>query len=51
MKRFLYEVEGTTVLFEEVLKNKLGRGISAEKICTGCQSLCNVYFDTENKIF
>lgn len=51
VKRALKEIEGTEVLFEEALKDKFGHGISSEMICTGCKTLCSIYYDTDNKIF
>lgn len=51
VKRFLYEVDHSVVLFEEALKDYRGRGISSEKISTGCKTLCCIYYDTEGKVF
>lgn len=45
IKRLLKEVDGTTVLFEEALKDCFGRGISTEMISTGCKNICTIYFD------
>lgn len=44
VKEFLKEVDGTTVLFEEALKDYKGRGISTDKISTGCKTLCDIYY-------
>lgn len=51
VKKFLMGVDGTTVLFEEALKNRWGHGISTDKISTGCKTLCCIYYDTEGKWF
>lgn len=44
VKEFLKEVDNTTVLFEEALKDYKGRGISTEMISTGCKTLCDIYY-------
>lgn len=44
VKRILKDIDGTTVLFEEALKDYRGRGISTTMISTGCKSLCDIYF-------
>lgn len=52
VKRFLKEIDNTEVLFEEALKDYRGRGISTEKISTGCKTLCVLYYnDKENLWF
>lgn len=51
VKEFLLGVEGTTVLFEEALKDRDGHGISTEMICTGCKTLCDILFGDENLIY
>lgn len=47
VKEFLKEIDGTEVLFEEALKDRNGRGISTDKISTGCKTLCCVYYHPE----
>lgn len=44
VKRFLKEIDGTTVLYQEALIDYKGRGISTEKMSTGCKTLCCIYF-------
>lgn len=52
VQRFLKEIDGTTVLFEEALKDKFGHGISTEMMSTGCKTLCCIYFNrNDNLIF
>lgn len=51
VKRFLKEIDGSEVLFEEALKNRFGHGISTEKMSTGCKTLCIIYYDSEGKTF
>lgn len=51
VKKFLKVVDNSTVLFEEALKDYKGRGISTDKISTGCKTLCCIYNDKENHIF
>lgn len=51
VKRFLKDVDGTEVLFEEALKDVFGRGISTEMISTGCKTLCCIYYDTKGLTF
>lgn len=46
VKKFLMTIDGTTVLFEEALKDKYGHGISTEMMSTGCKTLCDIYYDT-----
>ena len=47
VKRFLKAIDGTTVLFEEDLKDFRGHGISTEMISTGCKTLCCIYYHPE----
>lgn len=47
VKEFLKEIDGTEVLFEEALKDYKGRGISTEKISTGCKTLCDIYYSDD----
>lgn len=51
VKRFLKEVDGTEVLFEEALKDKFGHGISTMMMSTGCKTLCVIYYDTNDKVY
>lgn len=51
VKEFLLEVDGSTVLFEEALKDYRGRGISTDKISSGCKTLCDIYFCEDGSIF
>lgn len=51
VKRFIYEIDHSVVLFEEALKDYRERGISTKKISTGCKTLCCIYYDTENLVF
>lgn len=50
VKAFLMDVDGTTVLFEEALKDVFGHGISTEMISTGCKTLCDIYYCTDTKV-
>ena len=40
IQKFIYEIDGSTVLFEEALKDRRGHGISMEWLSTGCKTLC-----------
>jgi hypothetical protein len=51
VRRFLYDIDGSKVLFEEALINRHGHGISTEKMSTGCKTLCCIYYDREGKTF
>ena len=51
VKRFLKDVDGSEVLFEEALKDYRGRGISTDKISSGCKTLCDLYYCNDNSIF
>ena len=51
VKRFLKVVDGSEVLFEEALKDWRGHGISTEMMSTGCKTLCDIYYDTDEKWF
>ena len=51
VKRFLKDVDGSTVLFEEALKDYQGRGISTDKISSGCKTLCDLYYCDDGSIF
>lgn len=44
----LLKIEGTTVLFEEALKDRHGHGKSADKICNSCRSVIMMKFLPEN---
>lgn len=48
VKRFLKEVDGSTVIFEEALKDKFGHGISTEMMSTGCKTLCVIYYGDDS---
>lgn len=50
VKEFLMKIDGTTVLFEEALKDKFGHGISTEMISTGCKTLCDIYYNTDEDL-
>lgn len=51
VQKFLKEIDGSTVLFEEALKDYRGRGISTEMISTGCKTLCCIYYTNDGTIF
>lgn len=51
VKEFLKEIDGSEVLFEEALKDYKGRGISTDKISTGCKTLCCLYYQKEKLWF
>ncbi|MCI9077592.1 MAG: DUF4869 domain-containing protein [Lachnospiraceae bacterium] len=51
VKKFLKEIDGSTVLFEEALKDYKGRGISTEMISTGCKTLCCIYYHGNDTVF
>lgn len=51
VKKFLKEIDGSEVLFEEALKNYLGHGISTEMMSTGCKTLCCILHDNSGKWF
>ncbi len=51
VKRFLKEIDNSTVLFEEALKDYRGRGISTGMISTGCKTLCDIYYHGSDTIF
>lgn len=51
VQRFIYDIDGSTVLFEEALKDKNGHGISTEWLSTGCKTLCCIYYDKRNTLF
>lgn len=51
VKRFLKDIDGSTVLFQEALSDYRGRGISTEMISTGCKTLCDIYFCEDDTIF
>lgn len=51
VKKFLKEIDGSTVLFEEALKDYRGRGISTEMVSTGCKTLCDIYYHGSDTIF
>lgn len=48
MKELLLKIEGTTVLFEEALKDRHGHGKFADKICNSCHSVIMMKFLPEN---
>lgn len=48
VKELLLKIEGTTVLFEEALKDRHGHGKSADKICNSCRSVIMMKFLPEN---
>lgn len=50
VKRFLKEIDGSEVLFDEALKNRFGKGISTEQISTGCKTLCCIYYNDDKDI-
>ena len=51
VQRFIKDIDGSTVLFEEALKDRWGHGISTEWLSTGCKTLCCIYFDRNNTLF
>lgn len=51
VKRFLKDIDQCEVLFEEALKDRMGRGISTEMMSTGCKTLCDIYFDEKGRCF
>lgn len=44
VEEFIKAVDVSEVLFEEVLKDRLGHGISTDVISTGCKTLCCIYY-------
>ncbi len=44
VKRFLKEVENSTVFMGECIIDYKGRAISSEMISTGCKTLCCIYY-------
>ena len=48
---FLLGVDGTKVVQGEVMIDRFGKPIIADMISTGCKTLCDIYFDTNNTIF
>lgn len=51
VQEFLLAVDGSTVLFQEALKDYRGKGISTDKISSGCKTLCDIYFSNDGSIF
>lgn len=51
VKKFLLDIDKSTVLFEEALKDRWGRGISSSVISTGCKTLCCLYFNEDPDIY
>lgn len=51
VKRFLYEIDGSKVIAQEALLDYRGRGISSDKISTGCKTLCCIYYCHEGNVF
>lgn len=51
VKRFLKVVDKSEVLFEEALKDYKGRGISTDKISTGCKTLCDIYYSDDSSLW
>lgn len=44
VEEFIKAVDVSEVLFEEVLKDRRGHGISTDVISTGCKTLCYIYY-------
>lgn len=51
VKRFLKVVDKSEVLFEEALKDYKGRGVSTDKISTGCKTLCDIYYNEDTSLW
>lgn len=51
VKEFLKAIDDSEVLFEEALKDFRGHGISTEMMSTGCKTLCDIYYDRDDKWF